>query len=150
MSADTIVQRQPFIEERVVRRQKIKSAAVFAHDAFDEQFHLTPEGNPQVLRQMLGKMKPSGSMPSMPRTFSHWNAKLLTSEDLDFGSASIRRTCFSSTAGSLSFPLRRHIQEFIVGNPAPQEERQTRCKFQIADRDSLNPARGVRGTSSVR
>ena len=35
---------------------------------------------------------------------SHWNTKLLASV-IDRGSASMRATCSSSTAGSLSLPL---------------------------------------------
>src|SRR5438067_10670462 len=46
---DTVMDRQPFIEERVVRREQIERASVFPYDAFNKEFHFTPESNAQIL-----------------------------------------------------------------------------------------------------
>ena len=55
------------------------------------------------LSSKSGNRFTTGSLVFSDRTFSHWPVKLVISAS-DFGSASMRRTCFSSTAGSLSLP----------------------------------------------
>ena len=42
------------------------------------------------------------------------------------GSASMRRTCRSSTAGCRSSPRSASVEQLVVGNAAPEEERQPR------------------------
>ncbi len=49
------------------------------------------------------------------------------------GSASMRRTCFSSTTGSLKLALRGEGDQLLVRRAAPQEIREPRGQFQIAD-----------------
>ncbi len=46
----------------------------------------------------------------------------------------MRRTCAFSVAGSLSLFLLATVEQFIVGNRVPQEERKLRREFQIGDR----------------
>ena len=76
----------------------------------------------------------------MSRTFSHSNAKLVVSV-FARGSASMRRTCCSSTLGSLSLPCSASVEQFVVGNAAPQEERQARREFETVQ---LVDAAGLR------
>src|SRR5262249_54835695 len=45
----SIMESQSLVDKRVVRRKKVEGAAVFANDAFDEQFHFAPKGDAQVL-----------------------------------------------------------------------------------------------------
>jgi len=45
----SIVLREPFIDERVIRSQEIDHIPVFADEAVEEQFSLTPERLPQVV-----------------------------------------------------------------------------------------------------
>ena len=51
---------------------------------------------------------------SSARRFSHWPAKFSISA-VDFGSATIRRTCFSSTAGSGSRPCSARVRSSSSG-----------------------------------
>ena len=59
-------------------------------------------------------MNGSGSSASMSRTFSHSNAKLVVSV-FERGSASMRRTCCSSTLGSLSLPCSATVSSSSSG-----------------------------------
>ena len=97
----------------------------------------------------------SGVIESRLRRCSHCAAKLVTSAR-DRSSASIRRTCRSSTAGSCSFPRCGHVEQLVVRNAAPQEERQPRRQLEIADairrvrRDARpDPARRGTGTAGL-
>ena len=68
----------------------------------------------------------------MVRSCSHCPAKFFTSS-CERGSATMRRTCCSSTPGSAKLPLRGQADQLVVRTAAPQEERQARCQFQVAD-----------------
>ena len=70
------------------------------------------------------------------------------------GSASMRRTCFSSTAGFLSVDRAAALNELLVGDRAPQEERQPRREIDIADPirlagSALSPAAARPGTGTA-
>ena len=73
----------------------------------------------------------SGSMTSMSRTLSHWNAKFVTS-DFDRGSASIRSICCAYTLGSLKRLLSASVEQLFVGTLAPNEEREPRRELDVA------------------
>ena len=45
----------------------------------------------------------------------------------------MRRTCCSSTAGSVQLILAGDVDQFVVRNAAPQEEGQARSQFEIGD-----------------
>ena len=60
-------------------------------------------GRPQVVVEIRKQIHHRLAGLAATRTPSHWPVKLVISAS-DFGSASMRRTCFSSTAGSLSLP----------------------------------------------
>ena len=53
---NAVVQREPLVDERVVRGQQIEDAAVFAEDAVDEQLDLLAEGVAQAVVE-LGKQR---------------------------------------------------------------------------------------------
>ena len=48
-SGDSVVPGQPFVEERVVGRQKIQHGAVFGQDALEEQLGFVLERLPEVV-----------------------------------------------------------------------------------------------------
>ena len=100
---DAVVLRQPFVDERVVRRQQIEDAAVLVDDAVEEQLHLAPERLAQIVVEVrehvhdrLFRLHAAHVQP-LPREVARPAPR-------DRGSAIIRRTCCSSTAGSLSLP----------------------------------------------
>ena len=45
----------------------------------------------------------------------------------------MRRTCASRTAGSFSLPCSATLQQLVVRNAAPEEERQPRRELEVAD-----------------
>ncbi len=53
-------------------------------------------------------------MASISSTVSHWSAKLVVS-DLERGSASMRRTCFSSSSGLCSLPAVAALSSSLSG-----------------------------------
>ena len=82
----------------------------------------------------------SGRALRSSRSSSHWPAKLSTSASA-LGSASIRRTCRSSTAGSFSVPRPASASSSVVGNAAPEEERQPRRELDSRPAGTARPAR---------
>ena len=100
---DPVVPGQPLVDERVVRRQELDHAAVLAQLCFDEQLGLPPHRAAQAARRSPGTSARSARRCAMLRSCSHWPAKFSTSA-LAFGSASMRRTCWASVAGSCSLP----------------------------------------------
>ena len=77
------------------------------------------------LSSKSGNVGGSGRVPVRLRRYSHCPAKFSTSASAR-GSASIRRTCRSSTAGSRSSPRSAAVEQRIVRDAAPEEERQPR------------------------
>ena len=84
------------------------------------------------LSSKSGNCRASGLTAARLRRYSHWPAKLVTSASAR-RSASMRRTCRSSTSGCDSRARDRHVQQLVVGNAAPQEERQARGQLHVAD-----------------
>ncbi len=74
----------------------------------------------------------TGSLAAMPRIFSHWPVKFRTSA-CERGSAIMRSTCCFSTFGIMQLVGGGELDQLQVGDAAPQEERQARRQFQIAD-----------------
>ena len=68
----------------------------------------------------------------MSRRNSHCAAKLVTI-DAERGSFSIRRTCCSRTAAFFSWPRAADVQQFVVGDAAPQKKREARGELEVAD-----------------
>ena len=84
------------------------------------------------LSSKSGNKRRSGVIDSRLRRCSHWSAKLLT-RVRERGSASIRRTCCSSTSGLLSSPAICQVEQLVVRDAAPEEERQAGRELEIAD-----------------
>ena len=101
------------------------------------------------LSSKSGNSSELGSTLRTLRSCSHWPAKLVTSVARR-GSASIRRTCCSSTAGSSSLPWLGHLQQLVVGDAAPEKERQARRQLDVADAVDGCRAPRPRGSRSTR
>ena len=66
------------------------------------------------------------------RRCSHWPAKLVT-RLRERGSASIRRTCASTHPGPAQFAALGDIEQLVVGDAAPEEERQAGRELDVGD-----------------
>ena len=107
-AGNPVVPRQPFVDERVVRSQKIDDAAIFAQRAGDEQLGLLLEGLEQAFVDSSDSDRDRPRPRPTRRRFNHWAANPSTSARAARGSASMRRTCCSSTAG---------LQELLRARP---------------------------------
>ena len=82
----------------------------------------------------------SGSFTATSRKNSHCAAKFVTI-DSERESASMRCTCARSTPGSRSEPELAACEQLVVGDAAPEEERQARCELDVADGERAGFAR---------
>ncbi len=122
--------RQPLVDERVVRRQQIHHVAIFLHHALEEQLGLALEGLPQVVVEIR------------ERGFVRQHALHVAQEQPLLGEIIHQRFGFRIGQHAPHFAiqhrrifqlaLRRHVQQLIVGNAAPQEKRKPRRQIQIA------------------
>ena len=71
-------------------------------------------------------------MLSIARTFSHWNAKLVTS-DFDFGIGQQPADLRVEHLGVGEPALLGHVEQLVVRQPAREEEREARRQIEIAD-----------------
>ena len=62
----------------------------------------------------------------------------------------MRRTCCSSTGGSVQLVLAGHVDQFVVRNAAPQQEGQARGQFEIGDAVGLARTSTFAGSRSAR
>ena len=135
---NAVVPRQPLVHKRVVGVQQIHHAAVFAARC-SRRTAWSPRAWPGAgCRRNRGRSARSGDEFLRLRRNSHCSAKLSTSASAR-GSASMRLTCCSSTAGSCSLPSLGDVQQLVVRKAAPQEERQARS--QRDDRQVDKPRR---------
>ena len=123
---------QPLVHERVVCRQQIEDVAVLAHDAVEEQFGFALKRLPQVVVE-VGKQIGSRAPSSAGCAAAATGRRNSSPARRERGSASIRRTCRSSTAGVFSLPRARDVEQFLVRNAAPQEERQARRQLEVVE-----------------
>ena len=93
-----VVAREPFVQERVVRCEKLQSSSVFVHDRVEEEFCFTLERLAQVVVE-IWKYDGDRSGARHVAEVQPLPAKFFTNAS-DRWSASIRSTCRSSPAGS--------------------------------------------------
>ena len=70
------MERQPFVDERVVSGQQIEDAAILAHDAVEEHLDLALERPAQTVVEVRVDVA-MGATSRMARTLSHCPVKLL-------------------------------------------------------------------------
>ena len=127
---DAVVPREALVDERVVGGEQIDDARVLAQHAREQQLGLAC-GTPA--RRLPSNSLLVGLTVSSWRRPSHCDAKFATSASA-FGSASMRRTSRSSTAGSRKLAGRgRRAARARRRDAAPQEERQARRELDVAD-----------------
>ncbi len=104
---DAVVLGQPLVDERVVGRQQVHDAAVLVDDAAEEQLRSRAGTPARRLSSKSGKMSTTGSLAAQAADVPATGPVKFATSASDRGSASMRRTCASSTAGSFSRPARR-------------------------------------------
>ena len=104
-SEDAVVRRDPFVEERVVGRQEIQGRRVLPGRYCRRRAPSRGSSRGGAIRRTRGSTDRQGrtAVSARLRSCSHCPAKLLVSAAAR-GSASIRRTCRSSSTGSRRRP----------------------------------------------
>src|SRR5262245_49657278 len=120
---------QPLIQESVVRVQQIEEAAVLVQNALNKEFGLAAERLPQSLVEVwedVGVRRDGLKISEV---------QPLPAEVADEG---LRARVVEHPAGLLSqdelvfqFALLGQIQQLVVRDAAPQEEREARGEFKI-------------------
>ena len=146
---DPVVLRDAFVHERVVGGHQVEHVAVLAHDAAEEQLRLVLQTLPQVVVE-IGKLVLVGLERRAGCAGTATGRRNCSTSASARSSASIRRTCCSRTAGSFSRPFAASVDELVVGNAAPEKERQPRCQLDVADRGMSLPATAPAGSVSTR
>ena len=114
-----VVQRQPLVDEGVVRRQQIEHAAVLAQDAVRRTAR-SRCGTPRAgRRRSWERPRHPDRCCRSPRTFSHWNAKLVTS-DFDFGIGQQPPHLRLEHLGVGEPALLGHVEQFVVRQAGPR------------------------------
>ncbi len=115
---NAVVLREALVHERVVRPQQVEHAAIFAHDALEEQLRFLAER----LTQIVVEVRETAACPA-------------SSMRGCAGTATARRSCSPArasadppacaapaapaSAGVCSFPCDRRVQQFVVRDAAP-------------------------------
>ena len=127
---DAVVARQPFVDERVVGGQQFEQAAILPHDAADEQLRFAAERAPQIVVE-LGKapairleLRDVAQMQPLAGKVVHERRGPRVRQHPPHLLIQHRRILQPAALGEL--------QQLIVGNAAPQEERQPRRQLEIA------------------
>ena len=124
--------RQPLVHEGVVGRQQVEHAAVLAHDALEQQLGLAAERLAQVVVEVR-EIVLIGDRGAQVPELQPLAGEVRDQRARRARSASMRRTCRSSTAGCRSWPRRGDVDQLVVGDAAPQEEREARGELEIVD-----------------
>ncbi len=94
---------QQFVYIRIVRGQQIEHAAIFPHDAVEEKFRLPAHGQRKVLVE-VGKQERVRLDAVQVLQMQPLRGEDCSTATSARGSASMRRTCFSSIAWILQLP----------------------------------------------
>ena len=138
---------QPLVHERIVRGQQIQRTSVVAHDAGKEQFGFPTECLAQVVVEIREHQKVRrdfvqiAKLEPLPGEFGHQGIGPFVHDhatDLSFEHARL-----AQSAGD------RQVQQFIVRNAAPQEERQARANSRSLMRWAV-PGAMLAGSRSTR
>ena len=129
---DAVVLRQPLVHKRVVGGQQIDDVAVFADDALEEQFRFTPEALPQFVVPVRDRTRRRATSPADSAGTATDRRNSRPAPAIVDRPASAAPAARAQLACCRLF-LRRQIDQFIVRDAAPQEERKPRSQFQIGD-----------------
>ena len=126
---DPVVARQPLVHEGVVGRQQVQHAAVLAHHALEQQFRLAAERLAEVVVEVREVVLVRNRGPQVPQL------QPLPGEvsDQRLGAA-IGQHAAHLPLQHRRLPqlaLRGHVHQLVVGDAAPQEEREARGELEI-------------------
>ncbi len=125
--------RQRTVQERERRVDDVEDAPILLDDRLDEQSSSLSRIASSSSSSTVGKRSGSGLVRPRLRSCSHCAAQLST-RLYAFGSASIRRTCASSTGGRAQRPGLGQLHQLRIGHARPQEIREPRRQLDVADR----------------
>ena len=147
---DAVVPGQPLVDERVVGRQQVEHAAVLAHDAVEEQLGLRAGARARRLSSKSGNSFEFGllrlQIPQLQPLAGEVAPRAPATADRRASAAPAAR----GPPAFFSRPVLGHVQQLVVGNAAPQEERQPRRELEIADAGTRAPGRHRAGSRSTR
>ena len=129
--ADAVVPRQPFVDERVVRAQQLEEAPVLAEGALDEQLGLAAECLAQVLVELgiVGRLALLGIEVAQTQPL----AREVVDERLRAGVGEQPAGLPLQFRRLVEPPVGRRLQQLVVRDAAPQEERQPRRQLEAAE-----------------
>ncbi len=111
--------RQPFVHERVVGVEQVDHASVFADDAFEQHLSFAAERLPQVLVEILrGRLHVREIAQVEPLAGKIVRQRLR----LRIGEHPLH--LLLEDLGIVELPLGGDIEQLVVRNAAPEEERQ--------------------------
>ena len=131
MSGNAVVPREPLVDERVVRRQQFDDAPVVAQLAVEEELGFLPKRVAQVLVELGKEIRIGLDVPQIAE-LEPLAAKLSTSAR-DRAVAQHPPHLPLEDRRVLQLAAHRHVEQFVVRNAAPEEERQTRRELDIGD-----------------
>ena len=128
---DPVVPRQSLVDERVVGAQEIHHAAILAKLVLDEQFRLTLERRAKVLVELRKQLDVGPHVPDVAQL------QPLIHEVVD----EHRRTWVGDHPPHLlvqhgrvrQLPTGGHVEKLVIGDAAPQEERQPRRELDVGE-----------------
>ena len=101
-AGDPVVARKPLVDERVVGVQQLEDAAILAQRAGDKQLGFALERRPSASVVVRIALRIDDDLVDATQV-QPLRGEIVDQRLVDRGSASIRLTCCSRTAGSLSF-----------------------------------------------
>jgi len=130
---EAVVPGEPLVDEGVVRAQKLQSAAVFAQNISEEQLGLLAKSLADVVVE-IGEHQQVGNDLCLQIA----QLQPLAREIFDQGAGAFIRKHARHLPGEHARraqpPRGCQIQQFLIGDAAPQEERQARGQLDVADR----------------
>jgi hypothetical protein len=111
---------QPLVDEGVVRGEKIHHAAVVAEHAVDEHFHLAAERGPE--RAIESRVNEWVGLQRVHVANLQPLKREVGGQGPRAGVGQHAPHLLLQHRGIAQLPLRRHVQELVVGHAAPQEE----------------------------
>ena len=128
---NAVVAGQSFVDEGVVRRQQFEDAAVLAQDAAEKELRFSPHRLAQAVFE-IGEEKALRLQRSQVAQVEPLSGEVGD----ECVRARIREHPSHLLLEHVRIPepsARREVNQFVVGNAAPQEERQARGQREIAD-----------------
>ena len=128
---DAVVLGQALVQERVVRLQQVEHAAILAQDVLEQEFRLLAEGLPQVVvevgeqAQVRGDRLQVAQVQPLAREVGHQAPRARVGQHAE--GLSFEHLGFAQLAAL------RQVEELVVRDAAPEEERQAGRELDVGD-----------------